>query len=66
MNVKPPRVPPAATVAGSATQGPRVVPGTYTVRMTKGDKTYETKVQVGSTRALPSPPRIAKRSSTPP
>jgi hypothetical protein len=47
MNVKPPRVPPAASVAGSATQGPRVVPGTYTVRMTKGDKTYETKVQVG-------------------
>jgi len=47
MNVKPPRVPPAASVAGSATQGPRVVPGTYTVRMTKGDHTYETKIQVG-------------------
>jgi photosystem II stability/assembly factor-like uncharacterized protein len=47
MNVKPPRVPPAASVAGSATQGPRVIPGTYTVRMTKGDRTYETKVQVG-------------------
>jgi photosystem II stability/assembly factor-like uncharacterized protein len=47
MNVKPPRVPPAATVAGSASSGPRVVPGTYTVRMTKGDKTYETKIEVG-------------------
>ncbi len=46
MNVAPPRVPPAAQVAGSATRGPRVVPGTYTVRMTKGTKTYETKVTV--------------------
>jgi len=47
MNVAPPRVPPAAQVAGSATRGPRVVPGTYTVRMTKGSKTYETKITVG-------------------
>ena len=47
MNVAPPRVPPAATVAGSATRGPRVVPGTYTVRMTKGTKTYETKLVIG-------------------
>jgi photosystem II stability/assembly factor-like uncharacterized protein len=47
MNVAPPRVPPAAQVAGSATRGPRVVPGVYTVRMTKGSKTYETKVTVG-------------------
>jgi hypothetical protein len=47
MTVTPPRVPPAAQVAFSATRGPRVVPGTYTVRMTKGDKTYETKITVG-------------------
>ncbi len=47
MNVTPPRVPPAAQVAGSATRGPRVVPGTYTVRMTKGARTYETKITVG-------------------
>ncbi len=47
MNVAPPRVPPAAQVAGSATRGPRVVPGTYTIRMTKGAKTYETKLDVG-------------------
>ena len=46
MNVKPPLVPPAASIAGSSTQGPRVPPGTYTVRMHKGDKTYETKVDV--------------------
>ena len=36
MQVKPPRVPRAAQVAFSATQGPRVLPGTYTVRLTKG------------------------------
>ena len=47
MAVPPPRVPPAAAVAGSAQRGPRVVPGTYTVRMTKGSKTYETKITVG-------------------
>ena len=47
MNVAPPRVPPAAAVAGSATRGPRVVPGTYTVRMTKGSKSYETKLVIG-------------------
>jgi photosystem II stability/assembly factor-like uncharacterized protein len=47
MNVTPPRVPPAAQVAGSAQRGPRVVPGTYTVRMTKGTASYETKVTVG-------------------
>ena len=47
MNVKPPLVPPAASIAGNATQGPRVPPGTYTVRMTKGDHVYEDKVKVG-------------------
>jgi photosystem II stability/assembly factor-like uncharacterized protein len=47
MNVKPPLVPPAASIAGSATQGPRVPPGVYTVRMTKGDHVYEDKVAVG-------------------
>ena len=47
MNLAPPRVPPAAQVAGSATRGPRVVPGRYTVKMTKGTKTYETRIDVG-------------------
>jgi photosystem II stability/assembly factor-like uncharacterized protein len=46
MNVTPPRVPPAAQVAGSAQRGPRVVPGTYTIRMTKGTQMYETKITV--------------------
>ncbi|HEY2346076.1 MAG TPA: hypothetical protein VGH80_09340 [Xanthomonadaceae bacterium] len=46
MNVKPPIVPPAASIAGYSTNGPRVPPGTYTVRMHKGDQTYETHVSV--------------------
>lgn len=50
MNVKPPVVPPAASLAGNATQGPRVPPGTYTVRMTKGDTVYEQKIEVGLDR----------------
>lgn len=36
---KPPSVPPAATAAGPGT-GPRVVPGKYMVKMTKGDNVY--------------------------
>jgi photosystem II stability/assembly factor-like uncharacterized protein len=46
MTVKPPRVPRAATLAGGANQGPRVVPGTYTVRLTKGDQAYESKMKI--------------------
>jgi photosystem II stability/assembly factor-like uncharacterized protein len=34
MLTKPPVVPPAASLAGSSTQGERVLPGTYTVRLT--------------------------------
>ncbi|MEO5596153.1 MAG: hypothetical protein ABIQ97_03295, partial [Lysobacteraceae bacterium] len=47
MNVKPPIVPPAASLAGSSTRGPRVPPGTYTVRMHKGEQTFESKISVG-------------------
>ncbi len=38
MKVKPPRVPRAAQIAFASTQGPRVVPGTYTVRLTRGGR----------------------------
>jgi len=34
MLTKPPVVPPAASIAGSSTSGQRVLPGTYTVRLT--------------------------------
>jgi hypothetical protein len=47
MSEKPPRVPPAAQIANSGIRGPRVVPGVYTVRMTKAGKTSETKLTVG-------------------
>jgi photosystem II stability/assembly factor-like uncharacterized protein len=40
MRLKPPKVPPAATAAGGL--GPRVLPGTYTVKMTKDKKVYTT------------------------
>jgi photosystem II stability/assembly factor-like uncharacterized protein len=46
MRVKAPAVPPAATALFEAAQGPRVLPGTYTVKMTKGDNVYTEKVNV--------------------
>jgi photosystem II stability/assembly factor-like uncharacterized protein len=47
MREKPPRVPPAAQIAGSSTVGPRLIPGAYTIRLTKAGKVYETKLTVG-------------------
>ena len=46
MRLKGPNVPPAASALFQAAQGPRVLPGTYTVKMTKGDKTYNAKLNV--------------------
>ncbi len=46
MHMKPPRVPPAASAAFGAAIGPRVVPGAYTVKMTKNDKVYTTQINV--------------------
>jgi photosystem II stability/assembly factor-like uncharacterized protein len=46
MRLKPPTIPPAATASFGAAQGPRVLPGTYTIRMTKGDKVYTSKLKV--------------------
>jgi photosystem II stability/assembly factor-like uncharacterized protein len=50
MRVAPERVPRAATTAYNATQGPRVLPGAYTVRLTKGADVVETKLTVGLDR----------------
>ena len=50
MHAKPPRVPPAAQVAFNSQQGPRVPPGTYTVRLTKGKDVFETKLDIGLDR----------------
>jgi photosystem II stability/assembly factor-like uncharacterized protein len=38
MRTNPPMVPPAASLAYNSTQGQRVMPGRYTVRLTKGDQ----------------------------
>src|SRR5262249_49464433 len=50
MQVKPPRVPRAAQVAFGASQGPRVVPGTYRIRLTKGSQVIEEKLVIGLDR----------------
>ena len=50
MREKPPRVPPAAQIANAGIRGPRLVPGVYTVRMTKAGKVSETKLTVGLDR----------------
>ncbi len=47
MRLKAPRVPPAAIAAFEAAQGPRVMPGTYTVKMTRGKEMYSTQLVVG-------------------
>jgi photosystem II stability/assembly factor-like uncharacterized protein len=46
MRLKAPKAPAAATAAFGASIGPRVLPGTYTVRMTKDKQVYTTQLQV--------------------
>jgi hypothetical protein len=46
MRVRPPAVAPAAMALFEAAQGPRVLPGTYTVKLTKGDQTYTEQLNV--------------------
>ncbi|HEV2911891.1 MAG TPA: hypothetical protein VGX92_01125 [Pyrinomonadaceae bacterium] len=46
MRLKAPRVPTAASVAFGATTGPRVLPGTYTIKMTKDKAVYTTQLTV--------------------
>jgi photosystem II stability/assembly factor-like uncharacterized protein len=50
MRAKPPRVPPAAQIAAGGIRGPRLVPGAYTVRLTKGGKVSDMKLTVGLDR----------------
>ena len=50
MRLPAPKVPSAASIAGGATVGPRVLPGTYTIKMTKDKEVYTTNLQV-----LPDP-----------
>ncbi len=53
MQLKPPRVPRAAQVAFSSSQGPRVVPGTYTVKLTRGTEVVTEKLVIGLDRRAP-------------
>jgi photosystem II stability/assembly factor-like uncharacterized protein len=53
MQVPPPRVPRAATLAFGASQGPRVLPGVYTVRLTKGSEVIEGTLPIGLDRRAP-------------
>ncbi|HEV2722601.1 MAG TPA: sialidase, partial [Thermoanaerobaculia bacterium] len=46
MRVTAPRVPTAASAAFSAAVGPRVLPGSYTVRLTKDQAVYSTPLQL--------------------
>lgn len=52
MRAQPPRVPKAAQIAFNSTQGPRVPPGDYTVRMTKNKEVFETTINVGLDRRV--------------
>ena len=46
MRLPAPKVPTAATAAFAASIGPRLLPGTYTVKMTKDKKVYSTPLEV--------------------
>ncbi len=52
MRAPAPKAPPAAQVAFNASQGPRLMPGLYTVRITKGDKVYTDKLEVSLDRRV--------------
>ena len=56
MRLKAPKVPTAASAAFGAVTGPRVLPGPYTVRMTKDKNVYTTQLVV---RADPRSPHSA-------
>ncbi len=53
MRVPPPRVPRAATLAFGASQGPRVLPGTYRARLTKGAEVLEAPLEIRLDRRAP-------------
>ncbi|HEY4441607.1 MAG TPA: hypothetical protein VGN14_14205, partial [Candidatus Elarobacter sp.] len=50
MLTSPPLVPPAAQIAGNAAQGPRALPGRYTVRLTRAGKVTTMPLVVGLDR----------------
>ena len=53
MQHKPPRVPRAATVSNWGSRGPRVLPGTYTVRLRKAGQAMESRIELALDRRAP-------------
>lgn len=60
MRMPPPKVPTAASAAWSASIGPRVLPGIYTVKMTKDTQIYTTKLPVVPDPRAPYTPEDRK------
>ena len=52
MHLRPPHVPPAVQLSQAGTQGPRALPGTYTIRLEKNGQVYETGITVGLDRRV--------------
>ncbi len=50
MQHKPPRVPRAATVSNWGSRGPRVMPGTYAVRLSKAGKGVDSRLEIALDR----------------
>ncbi|HEV2946449.1 MAG TPA: hypothetical protein VGX70_03670 [Gemmataceae bacterium] len=48
MRLKPPQVPSAAIAAGGAFMGPRILPGGYTIKMTKDQQVHNSKLQLSA------------------
>src|SRR5260370_17519551 len=71
MRLPPPHVPTAASIAGGATVGPRVLPGTYTLKLTKDTAVYTMQLPVVShprahyTESDPHAPLALSRPITP-
>ncbi|MFT3917411.1 MAG: hypothetical protein QM704_25995 [Anaeromyxobacteraceae bacterium] len=53
MREKAPEVPRAASIAGASMQGPRVVPGTWRVRLTRGAEVVEAPLEIRLDRRAP-------------
>lgn len=53
MRKKPPKVPSSVQILGQAFTGPAYPPGDYTIKITKGRKSYEGKVKVVYDKSLP-------------
>jgi photosystem II stability/assembly factor-like uncharacterized protein len=58
--MKPPKVPPASALLFGGLEGPRLPEGEYSIRLIKGEKTLEGKVQLVADPRNPHPPEDRK------